>query len=127
MGLQGSEVILIGFDTPIHNPPFPEHDRLSWHHNSTVMRAGAYQNASFVVGVAKAAVEEGVRLWAAARSSRPPARPSPSPPGPKAGRSGPRFGAFSGCSGPDLGGRPGIFQGVRQIREWEDRRETGDG
>ena len=60
MGLQGSEVILIGFNTPIHNPPFPEHDRLSWHHNSIVMQAGAYQNASFVVGVAKAGVEEGV-------------------------------------------------------------------
>lgn len=60
LGLQGAEMILIGYNTPIHNPPAPEHDRLSWHHNEIVMQAGAYQNAAFVVGVAKAGVEEGV-------------------------------------------------------------------
>lgn len=60
LGLQGADVILIGYNTPIHNPPAPEHDRLSWHHNEIVMQAGAYQNAAFVVGVAKAGMEEGV-------------------------------------------------------------------
>lgn len=60
LGLQGAELVLIGYNTPIHNPPAPEHDRLSWHHNAIVMQSGAYQNASFVVGVAKAGVEEGV-------------------------------------------------------------------
>lgn len=60
LGLQGAELILIGYNTPIHNPPAPEHDRLSWHHNEIVMQAGAYQNAAFVVGVAKAGLEEGV-------------------------------------------------------------------
>ncbi|WP_028792783.1 N-carbamoyl-D-amino-acid hydrolase [Thalassobaculum salexigens] len=60
LGLQGAEMVLIGYNTPIHNPPAPEHDRLSWHHNALVMQAGAYQNATFVVGVAKAGVEEGV-------------------------------------------------------------------
>ncbi|UUX48999.1 N-carbamoyl-D-amino-acid hydrolase [Nisaea acidiphila] len=60
MGLQGVEMILLGYNTPIHNPPAPEHDRLSWHHNTLVMQSAAYQNATFVVGVAKAGMEEGV-------------------------------------------------------------------
>ncbi|MEO1197610.1 MAG: N-carbamoyl-D-amino-acid hydrolase [Pseudomonadota bacterium] len=60
LGLQGAELVLIGYNTPSHNPPAPDHDRLSWHHNKIVMQAGAYQNATWVVGVAKAGVEEGV-------------------------------------------------------------------
>ena len=60
MGLQGVEMILIGYNTPVHNPPAPEHDALSHFHNELVMQAGAYQNGSWVVGVAKAGVEEGV-------------------------------------------------------------------
>lgn len=60
LGLQGAEMVLIGYNTPIHNPPAPDHDRLSWHHNRLVMQSGAYQNAAWVVGVAKAGVEEGV-------------------------------------------------------------------
>jgi hypothetical protein len=60
MGLQGAELMLIGYNTPVHNPPAPEHDALSHFHNSLVMQAGAYQNGSWVVGVAKAGNEEGV-------------------------------------------------------------------
>jgi predicted amidohydrolase len=60
MGLQGAELMLIGYNTPVHNPPAPEHDALSHFHNSLVMQAGAYQNGSWVVGVAKAGSEEGV-------------------------------------------------------------------
>lgn len=60
MGLQGAELILLGYNTPVHNPPAPEHDALSWHHNALVMQSGAYQNATWVVGVAKGGVEEGV-------------------------------------------------------------------
>jgi predicted amidohydrolase len=60
MGLQGVELVLIGYNTPVHNPPAPEHDALSHFHNSLVMQAGAYQNGSWVVGVAKAGCEEGV-------------------------------------------------------------------
>ena len=60
MGLQGVEMILIGYNTPVHNPPAPEHDLLSNFHNSLVMQAGAYQNGTWVVGVAKAGCEEGV-------------------------------------------------------------------
>ena len=60
MGLQGVEMVLIGYNTPVHNPPAPEHDALSNFHNELVMQAGAYQNGSWVVGVAKAGNEEGV-------------------------------------------------------------------
>ncbi len=60
MGLQGVEMILIGYNTPVHNPPAPEHDALSNFHNSLVMQSGAYQNGAWVVGVAKAGNEEGV-------------------------------------------------------------------
>jgi len=60
MGLQGVEAVLIGYNTPVHNPPAPEHDALSHFHNELVMQAGAYQNGTWVVGVAKAGNEEGV-------------------------------------------------------------------
>ena len=62
MGLQGVELILIGYNTPRHNPPAPDHDRLSEFHNQLVLQAGAYQNGSFVVGVAKCGVEEGCEM-----------------------------------------------------------------
>ena len=60
MGLQGVELILLGYNTPFHNPPAPDHDALSNFHNRLVMQAGAYQNGTWVVGVAKAGDEEGV-------------------------------------------------------------------
>lgn len=60
MGLQGVEMVLIGYNTPVHNPPAPEHDALSHFHNQLVMQSGAYQNGTWVVGVAKAGNEEGV-------------------------------------------------------------------
>jgi predicted amidohydrolase len=51
---------VIGYNTPVHNAPAPEHDDLSLFHNQLSMQAGAYQNGTWVVGVAKAGVEEGV-------------------------------------------------------------------
>ena len=60
MGVQGVEMILIGYNTPVHNPPAPEHDDLSLFHNHLVLQAGAYQNGTWVVGVAKGGIEEGV-------------------------------------------------------------------
>jgi predicted amidohydrolase len=62
MGLQDVELVLIGYNTPYHNPPAPEHDRLGDFHNHLVMQSGAYQNATWVVGVAKAGREEGCDL-----------------------------------------------------------------
>jgi len=60
MGLQGVELILCGYNTPIHYVPDPSQDILQGFHNALVMQSGAYQNGSWVVGVAKAGVEEGV-------------------------------------------------------------------
>ena len=61
LGLQGVEMVLLGYNTPVHNPPSPEHDNLAHFHNQLVMQAGAYQNGCWVVGVAKAGTEDGVR------------------------------------------------------------------
>ncbi len=60
MGLQGVELILCGYNTPIHYVPDPSQDILQGFHNALVMQAGAYQNGTWVIGVAKGGVEEGV-------------------------------------------------------------------
>lgn len=60
MGLQGVELILCGYNTPLHYVPDPSQDPLQSFHNALVMQSGAYQNGTFVVGVAKGGVEEGV-------------------------------------------------------------------
>lgn len=60
MGLQGVELILCGYNTPLHYAPDPSQDALQGFHNQLVMSSGAYQNGTFVVGVAKGGEEEGV-------------------------------------------------------------------
>lgn len=62
LGLQGAEMVMLGYNTPVHYPPAPQHDHLQCFHNHLVMQAGAYQNGSWVVGVAKAGKEEGCDL-----------------------------------------------------------------
>jgi predicted amidohydrolase len=62
MGLQNVEMVVLGYNTPRHNPPAPDHDHLSDFHNRLSMQGGAYANATWVVGVAKAGVEEGCEL-----------------------------------------------------------------
>jgi predicted amidohydrolase len=64
LGLQGVELILIGYNTPVHYPPDPSQDRLAGFHNNLVMASGAYENGTFVVGVAKGGLEEGVESLA---------------------------------------------------------------
>ncbi len=64
MGLQGVEMILIGYNTPIHYAPDPGQNALQGFHNQLVMQAGAYQNGTWVVGVAKGGTEEGVESLA---------------------------------------------------------------
>ncbi|MCB1753804.1 MAG: N-carbamoyl-D-amino-acid hydrolase, partial [Gammaproteobacteria bacterium] len=59
MGLQGVEMVALGYNTPWHYPLAPEHDHLQNFHNHLSMQAGAYQNGTWVVGVAKCGVEEG--------------------------------------------------------------------
>ena len=62
LGLQGCELALIGYNTPIHYAPDPDQDRLQGFHNGLVLQSGAYQNGMWVVGVAKAGAEEGCDL-----------------------------------------------------------------
>ncbi|GHC32787.1 N-carbamoyl-D-amino-acid hydrolase [Aidingimonas halophila] len=62
LALQGAEIMMLGYNTPIHYPPIPAHDHLQGFHNHICMQAGAYQNGMWVVSVAKAGVEEGCRL-----------------------------------------------------------------
>ena len=62
MALQGAELILLGYNTPTHIPQQPRYDHLGQFHNHLVMQAGAYQNSSWVVGVAKAGMEDGFEL-----------------------------------------------------------------
>jgi predicted amidohydrolase len=65
MGLQGVELIALGFNTPSSNSQNP-HEGLAkriFHHKLSV-QAGAYQNATWVVAVAKAGVEDGHPLFA---------------------------------------------------------------
>jgi N-carbamoyl-D-amino-acid hydrolase len=60
MGLQGVEMILCGYNTPVHYAPDPDQSILQGFHNHLVMQAGAYQNGTWVIGVAKGGLEEGV-------------------------------------------------------------------
>lgn len=60
LALQGAELVLLGYNTPAHIPDSPELDHLCDFHHLLSMQAGAYQNGCWVVGVAKAGVEEGV-------------------------------------------------------------------
>ena len=60
LALRGAEMILLGYNTPSHNPELPELDELSNFHNRLCMQAGAYQNGCWVIGVAKAGTEERV-------------------------------------------------------------------
>lgn len=60
MALQGAELVFIGYNTPVHNAPAPQHDALSLFHNQLAVQAGAYQNGCWVASVAKGGLEEGV-------------------------------------------------------------------
>ena len=64
LGLQGVELVMIGYNTPIHYAPDPGQNALQGFHNHLVMQAGAYQNGTWVVGVAKGGTEEGVESLA---------------------------------------------------------------
>ena len=46
LGLQSVEMIFCGYNTPVHHPAAPDHDRLGQFHNELCMQSGAYQNSS---------------------------------------------------------------------------------
>ena len=58
MGLQGVEMVLLGYNTPTVNSQSDESPHLRMFHNQMSMQAGAYQNATWVIGVAKAGCED---------------------------------------------------------------------
>jgi predicted amidohydrolase len=59
MGLQGVEMILLGYNSPVGLGDTFDLDSLELFHNHLCMQSGAYQNATWVVGVAKCGREEG--------------------------------------------------------------------
>ena len=62
MGLQGVELVMLGYNTPSTNPfaKGQEAPHLGMFHNHLSMQAGAYQNGTWVVATAKAGTEEGI-------------------------------------------------------------------
>jgi predicted amidohydrolase len=62
LGLQGVELVMIGYNTPTLNGQTFEPPHLRATHNTLTMQAGAYQNGTWVVGVAKAGREDGVDM-----------------------------------------------------------------
>ena len=60
MGLQGVEMIALGYNTPsVNSQNAAEGPEQRLFHNRLSLQAGAYQNATWVVAVAKAGVEDG--------------------------------------------------------------------
>ena len=59
MGLQGVDLIALGYNTPVDHTGHDDIDGLTQFHNHLSMQAGAYQNATWVVGTAKCGREEG--------------------------------------------------------------------
>lgn len=65
MGLmEGEELIMLGYNTPTTNGQGGDEDlEKRIFHSTLCMQAGAYQNSCWVVGVAKAGVEDGHGLF----------------------------------------------------------------
>jgi N-carbamoyl-D-amino-acid hydrolase len=72
MGLQGVEMILLGYNTPTKNSFGLEESAASrMFQNHICMQANAYQNSTWVIGVAKAGIEDGYELMAGTAIIRP--------------------------------------------------------
>jgi predicted amidohydrolase len=62
MGLQAVEMVMLGYNTPFGHVGNQAMDSLTLFHNHLSMQAGAYQNATWVVGTAKCGNEEGSKM-----------------------------------------------------------------
>lgn len=62
MGLQQVEMVMLGYNTPYDHTGHDDIDSLTQFHNHLSMQAGAYQNATWVVGTAKCGNEEGSKM-----------------------------------------------------------------
>ena len=64
MGLQGVEMIVLGFNTPsVNSQKGDEGPQKRIFHHKLSVQAGAYQNSTWVVAVAKAGIEDGHPLF----------------------------------------------------------------
>ncbi len=59
MGLQGVEIVALGYNTPIVNIHHREPEHLRMFHHLLSLQAGAYQNAAWVLAAAKCGAEDG--------------------------------------------------------------------
>src|SRR5205823_2819420 len=59
MGLQGVEIVALGYNTPIANIHHREPEHLRMFHHLLSLQAGAYQNAAWVLAAAKCGAEDG--------------------------------------------------------------------
>jgi N-carbamoyl-D-amino-acid hydrolase len=59
MALQGVEMVILGYNTPIGHTGQADVDGLSLLHNHLSMQSGAYQNSTWVISAAKCGCEEG--------------------------------------------------------------------
>ncbi len=64
LGLQGVELVALGYNTPEFNIHHREPAHLRMFHHRLSLQAGAYQNATWVVAAAKCGEEDGNRLIA---------------------------------------------------------------
>jgi predicted amidohydrolase len=63
MGLQGVEMVLLGYNTPsVNSQKSEEGPEKRLFHNRLSVQSGAYQNSTWVVAVAKAGSEDGFPL-----------------------------------------------------------------
>jgi predicted amidohydrolase len=64
LGLQGVEMVVLGFNTPsVNSQRSSEGPEMRIFHHKLSLQAGAYQNSTWVVAVAKAGVEDGHALF----------------------------------------------------------------
>lgn len=62
LGLQGAELVCLGYNTPSSLPDTPAQNPLRKMHHLLPMQAGAYQNGLWVIAAAKAGIEGGVHM-----------------------------------------------------------------
>ena len=64
MGLQGIEIVALGYNTPTENIHHREPEHLRMFHHLLSLQAGAYQNAAWVLAAAKSGAEDGFPMIA---------------------------------------------------------------
>jgi len=62
LGLQGADLVVLGYNTPSVNIHWPEPPHLRMFHHLITLQASAYQNATWIAAAAKAGVEDGSHL-----------------------------------------------------------------